>query len=88
MQPKTIPGGHGDVVNAVLQGIGGGLTVVGTEDLGHVLAVEQVAHEQQHDTENEGNHRVSSLNIYFPAAFAPDCFYYIVLVKNVQAKIE
>ena len=64
LDQKDLPGGHGDVVNAVLHGIGGSLTIIGTEDLGHVLAVEHIAHEQQHDTENEGNHRVSSLNSF------------------------
>ena len=52
----VLPAPHGDVVHAVLLGIGGGLPVVGAEDLFAELAVDGGSAEKDHEADDKGCH--------------------------------
>ena len=52
----VLPASHGNVVHAVLLGVGGSLTVVGSKDLFAELAVQGSAYEQNHETQNKCSH--------------------------------
>ena len=59
----VLPALHGNVVHAVLLGIGGSFPVVGAEDLFAELAVNGSAHEQDHEADEKCNHKHTPFSI-------------------------
>ena len=53
----VLPFPHGNVVHAVLLGIGGRLPVIGAEDLFAELAIDGCAYEQDHEADQESCHK-------------------------------
>ena len=52
----VLPAPHGDVVHAVLLGVGGGLPVVGAEDPFAEFAVDGGSAEKDHEADDKGCH--------------------------------
>ena len=61
----VLPAAHRDVVNAVLLGVRGSLTVIGSKDVLAELAVERRADEQDNQTDNESYHKLTLLLVLF-----------------------
>ena len=60
------PGRHDDIVNAVLHGNSGGLTVVRTEGLGYESAIDKVSADEKCQAYEETNHILPSLQFGAP----------------------
>ncbi len=54
LDQEQLPLGHNNEVNTVVDADSGGLTVVRTEDLVYMLAIEDVAQDEDRDTDDEG----------------------------------